>query len=228
MKKITKTSFLMLFFSVLISSLVSCSKKDTTPTTVKDIDGNTYNIIQIGDQFWMKENLKVSKFKNGDNITEVTDNVQWSGLSTPALCFYDNDEANEDPYGLMYNWYVVKDSRGLCPTGWHVPTVDDWTELTDFLGGELVAGGKLKESGTSHWQSPNEGATNSSGFTAVPGGRRNTDGSFIQLGTKALFWTSTEFNSESAMRNGIENSGTEIESENGNKKYGFSVRCIKD
>jgi uncharacterized protein (TIGR02145 family) len=155
--------------------------------TVSDIDGNIYNTVTIGTQVWMVENLKTTKYRNGDPIPNVTDEIQWSNLTTGGYCNYDNDISNVTTYGRLYNWYAVNDSRNIAPIGWHVATDAEWTTLTDYLGGENVAGSKLKEFGTAHWQSPNDDATNESGFTALPGGDRFFNGPFNYM-TGMGFW----------------------------------------
>jgi uncharacterized protein (TIGR02145 family) len=148
--------------------------------TVKDIDGNVYKTVTIGTQVWMGENLKTTKYRNGDLIrttipatkgieSEPTAKYQWA---------YDGNESNVATYGRLYTWYAVTDKRNVCPTGWHVPTDIEWTTLTTYLGGVRVAGGKLKETGTTHWQYPNTGATNETGFTALPSGYRDSDGTY--------------------------------------------------
>jgi uncharacterized protein (TIGR02145 family) len=178
-------------FTTLDSSKVMNIPCLGTPT-VKDIDGNTYNTVQIGTQCWMKENLKVSRYKNGDAIPIVTDNTTWNNLSTGARCWYDNDSISyEEPYGNLYNWYATSDSRGICPTGWHVPTDAEWTTLTTYLGGESVAGGKMKSVGTTFWNSPNTGATNESSFSALPGSFRSFDGNYSHKSIFAFFWSTT-------------------------------------
>jgi uncharacterized protein (TIGR02145 family) len=160
--------------------------------TVTDIDGNVYETIQIGTQWWIKENLRTTHFRNGDPIPLVTDDTAWAGLSTPAYCEYGNDPANVTDYGRLYNWYAVADSRYIAPQGWHVATDEEWKQLEMYLGMSqseanltgirgTVEGGKLKEAGTVHWQSPNTGATNESGFTALPGGYRFIFGSFLNI-----------------------------------------------
>jgi uncharacterized protein (TIGR02145 family) len=136
---------------------------------VTDIDGNVYNTVTIGDQVWMAENLKTTKLNDGTSISNAIDNIAWASLSTPGYCWFINNRATYEIYGALYNWYAVYTDK-LCPTGWHVPSNSEWTTLTDHLGGAEVAGGKLKESGSSHWASPNTGATNVTGFTALPGG----------------------------------------------------------
>jgi len=196
--------------------------------TVTDIDGNVYQTIIIGNQEWMMENLKVTRYRNGDQIPEVTDNGTWAGLSTGAWCNYNNDAGNGAIYGHLYNWYSVDedDNRGLAPTGWHIPTDDEWQTLIDFLGGS--AGGKMKETGFTHWNSPNTGATNESGYSALPGGCRRYYGNFNLIGYYAYFWSSTEVNSYYARYRYVCYDNSEVSRDYTNKKYGFSIRCIRD
>ncbi len=200
--------------------------------TVEDIDGNVYNTIKIGDQWWMMENLKVTRFTNGDEIPNVTDNSEWASLSSGAYCVYENDESYASTYGYLYNWFAVDTSSGLAPEGWRVPTNDDWKELEDYLGGSSVAGGKLKEMGTSHWASPNTGATNESCFTALPGGNRYYgNGKYLLLGNYARFWSSSEseYNSDNAWYLELRpNDWYSSRDDNNPKRSGFSVRCVKD
>ena len=168
----------------------SSKKEENNSTTVTDIDGNVYHTVKIGAQTWMVENLRTTRYNDGTAIPLVTGNTAWGSLTTPGYCWYNNDQATYgSTYGALYNWYAVNRGK-LCPTGWHVATDAEWTQLTDYLGGVWVAGGKMKEAGLSHWESPNEGATNSSGFTALPGGHRISAGSFYLLALHALFWSS--------------------------------------
>ena len=177
----------------------------------------------------MQENLKVTHYRNGDAIPNVTDNTQWSNLTTAAYCNYNNDINNVATYGRLYNWYAVVDNRNLCPTDWHTPTDDEWTILTDYLGGETIAGGKMKEIGTTHWLSPNTGATNESGFTALPGGYRSYYvGSFDDITYYAYFWSATEYNSLNAWNRNLDYGYTDVFRYFYDKMYGFSVRCVKD
>ncbi|MFN5208535.1 MAG: FISUMP domain-containing protein, partial [Bacteroidota bacterium] len=163
--------------------------------SMTDQDGNVYNTIVIGTQEWMAENLKASHYRNGDAIPVVADSATWVNTLNGATCFYDNDSAaNNCPYGKLYNWYAASDVRNLCPAGWHVPTDAEWTTLTTFLGGENVAGGKMKSTGTQYWLSPNAAADNSSGFSGLPGGSRNDLGSYSLNGHFGFLWSSTETN----------------------------------
>lgn len=160
------------------------------PSTVKDVDNNVYNVVVIGKQGWMKENLKVTHYSDGIEIQNVTGTQEWASLTSGALCDYNNSATNGTAYGKLYNGFAVETGK-LCPDGWRVPTSEDWTELRDFLGGRSVAGGKIKQAGTSHWKAPNEGATNSSDFTALPGGFRGPNGLFYMMSEVALWWSSS-------------------------------------
>ncbi len=196
---------------------------------VTDIDGNIYHKVTIGTQTWLVENLKTTKYRNGDPIENVIENAAWSKLVTGAYCWFNNDAATyKETYGALYNWYAVNDSRNIAPTGWHVPTDAEWATLITFLGGESVAGGKLKESGTTHWTSPNS-ATNSTGFTALPGGPRyDYDGSFGFVGPNGYWWSSTAGDATLAWYRNIYYYNTTVLHNTDGKKSGYSVRCIKD
>jgi uncharacterized protein (TIGR02145 family) len=204
-----------------------------------DLDGNTYQTVRIGDLCWMAENLKVTHYANDEQIPHVTDGSTWADLSTGAWCEYNNDPANYETYGILYNWYAVNDSRGLAPDGWHVATDDEWKQLEMYLGMSQAEadtdglrgtdeGGKLKEVGTVHWESPNEGATNESGFTVVPGGYRRPDGSYGALGQYARFWTATESGSTLAWGRGLGYDHKQVYRFFLEKKRGFSIRCVRD
>ena len=197
-----------------------------------DVDGNTYKTVSIGTQQWMAENLKVSKYSDGTAIPNVSYNTQWSNLTTGAWAYYENDAANNAKYGKLYNWYAVsKTSNGnknVCPTGWHVPTDAEWTVLTDYLGGESVAGGKMKEVGTSNWNSPNTDATNTLLFTGLPGGFRYDSGYYNYIGNYGYWWSSSENNTSDAWSRGLNYYSGEANSYYGNKRGGLSVRCLRD
>jgi uncharacterized protein (TIGR02145 family) len=192
-----------------------------------DIDGNVYKTVMIGTQEWMAENLKVTHYRNGDAIPEVTENSEWWGLITGAYCAYNNDISNVATYGRMYNWYAVVDSRNIAPAGWHVPTDAEWQVLVDYLGDTAVAGGKMKEAGTTHWNIPNTGATNESGFSALPGGYRGSNGSFLNMGRYAHFWSSAEISSSDAWYRYLSYYYSEAYRNFFSKRDGFSVRCVK-
>jgi uncharacterized protein (TIGR02145 family) len=191
---------------------------------ITDLDGNVYNTLRIGTQIWMKENLKTTKYNDGTGIPLVTDNTAWSNLTTPGYCWFNNDVGFKATYGALYNWYVVSTGK-LCPSGWHVPTDAEWTTLTTYLGGESVAGGKLKEAGLAHWTSPNTGATNEAGFTALPGGSRFFDGVFTSIGDIGWWWSSIEATVNAWCR-GMSNFESQVTKTTYHKRDGFSVRCL--
>ena len=197
-------------------------------TSVTDIDGNTYSTVQIGTQTWMGENLKTTQYNDGTAITLVTDNTTWANQTTEAYSWYNNDQATYgDTYGGLYNWYAVETGK-LCPSGWHVPSSADWNALVGYLGGGSVAGGKLKETGTVHWNSPNAGATNESGFTALPAGYRNyTTGAFEVMRSIGIIWSSSEVDADRASIRQMLFDVADIYALNGYKNQGFSVRCLK-
>jgi uncharacterized protein (TIGR02145 family) len=212
---------------------------DACPPMVIDVDGNIYQTVLIGDQCWMMENLKVTHYRNGDSIPNVTDGGEWYGLSTGACCTYSNDEGEADVYGRLYNFYAIVDSRSVAPAGWHVPTDEEWKQLEIYLGMSQAAtdaigwrgtdeGGKLKETGTEHWNPPNTGATNESSFTALPGGYRVNTGGFLNMGTYAYFWSSTESDSYSTWGRLLSSGIAAIYRYADSKKAGFSIRCVKN
>jgi len=201
---------------------------NTSPLTISDADGNTYATVTIGSQIWMKENLKTTRFNSSTSIPLVTDNTGWANLTTPAYCWYNNNEsAYKNIYGALYNWYTVT-TGNLCPLGWHVPTDPDWTTLTNYLGGLNLAGGKMKEPGFFHWVNPNSGATNESGFTGLPNGYRGIDGEFYDVGYDGFWWSSTQNTLTTAWDRGLYYDLNEISRNDGYKKNGISVRCLKD
>jgi uncharacterized protein (TIGR02145 family) len=217
MRKI-KTITISLFITILFVTGVFSQ-------TVTDIDGNVYQTVTIGEQTWMAENLKVTKYRDGTAISTGHSNSEWSTLSTGAYAVYDNNSSNAETYGYLYNWYAVDDSRNIAPEGWHVPTDAEWTTLTDFLGSD--AGGKLKETGTTHWNSPNTGATNSSGFTALGGVYRFDNGYYYNLGNSGAFWSSTEGNSNYAWIRGLDYDGSDVYRGVNGTHQGFGVRCVR-
>jgi uncharacterized protein (TIGR02145 family) len=198
-------------------------------TTVADVDGNTYSVVTIGSQCWMGENLKTSKFRDGSAISEVTDGEQWKNQLTPAFCWYNNDNTNDGTYGKLYNWFAIQDSMGICPGGWHVPSDAEFAVLTKYLGSaDDVASGRLKEEGTLHWDAPNEMASNSSGFTGLPGGMRFQEGQFNHMGKNGLFWSSSRDSESLAFFLTLTyNTPTSYQTDT-YKRSGFSCRCVKD
>ncbi len=197
--------------------------------TVKDIDGNIYHSVTIGSQVWMTENLKVTHFNDGTPIILASDKDFWHSLSGPGYCWYNNDHSNKKPYGALYNSFVVSNGN-LCPVGWHIPDDNDWKVLAVYLGGQNIAGGKLKEANTEHWISPNKGATNSSGFTALPGGVRSTYGRYDLIKTSGFWWSSTpdQYGSDSYNSRSLFYLEEILAPGGGDPRSGYSVRCIRD
>jgi uncharacterized protein (TIGR02145 family) len=200
---------------------------------VTDIDGNTYTSIIINGQEWMQQNLAVTKYRNGDPIATGLDNTTWSTTASGAYAIYNNDAANNTLYGKLYNWDAVNDSRGLCPTGWHVPSNAEWSSFINYFDPNAngispnLAGGKMKA--TTGWTSPNTGATNESGFTGLPGGARNYGGAYNFIGGYGYWWSSTEYTSSYAWYCGMAFNNTTVGRANGGiKSYGHSVRCVRD
>ena len=203
----------------------------TSLPPVVDIDGNYYDTVHIGNQIWFKQNLKTTRYRNGGNIPYVLGNTDWGALTTGAWNYYDHDASNNSVYGKLYNWYSTQGDT-LCPTGWGVPTDDEWTILTTYLGGESVAGGKMRSIGYTYWRSPNTGATNESRFSALPGGFRiDFDESFRGIKSSAIFWSITEygdlFNSYYRALD-YDGNGVSVRKYFGSKAFGFSIRCLKD
>lgn len=209
----------------IASSLISFTNH---AQTVTDHDGNVYNTASIGTQLWMADNLHVIHYNDGSLIPLVSNSTTWGGLTSGARCYYNNDSlTNAAKYGSLYNWYTVVDSRGMCPVGWHIPSDAEFGTLLNYLGGINVAGGPLKDTGYTRWNSPNTGATNSSGFTGVGGGNRSYTGSYYSLGGFGDYWATT---SATNTARGIALHYSSIVVANGwtDKKFGFSVRCLSD
>ena len=213
----------------------------TVSRTVTDIDGNVYTTVKIGDQWWMAENFKVTHYRNGEEIPEVTDNTSWANLSTGARCVYDNTESNADTYGYLYNWYAVNDSRNIAPEGWHVPAEEEWKTL------EKALGMSQSEADDEGWRGTNEGskmadnadlwfdgdlenngAFGESGFSALPGGFRSSNGSFNYLGYVAYFWSATEDGTNFTWSRNLSSDDSEVNRFSYDKPYGFSVRLVRD
>ncbi len=200
-------------------------------------DGLTYDLVEIGGQCWFADNLATDQYRNGDLIPTGLDNTTWQNTTAGAYAIYNNDAANDVTYGKLYNWYTTVDSRGLCPTGWHVPTDCEWMYLEGSLGMTVqqqelanswrgtTEGGALKA--TTNWTSPNTGATNSSGFTALPGGYRNYVGTYVWIGDEGSWWSSTEYALYAWYRK-LYYYGSNVLRHNDDKHYGFSVRCVRD
>lgn len=191
---------------------------------------NGYNYLSIvlgNGQEWMSENLRTTVYANGDTIPNVTNATEWSNLATGAWCHYNNFSGSENPYGKLYNWYTVNDSRNVCPTGWHVPSNAEWTVLRNYLGAVNI-GGKMKSTGTQYWLTPNTYATNESGFSGLPGGNRTHLGTFQNTGYVSYYWNSQENDPNDAMSYILHFNSGSLGASLMPKRYGFSVRCIKD
>lgn len=201
---------------------------------VFDIDGNQYFTVTIGTQTWMRENLRTTRYRNGDTIPEAQLDSEWGSVLGGAWCWYNNDHEKDIPYGKLYTFRTTEYPGGLCPTGWHVASIDEWATLIEFLGGEDVAGGKMKstgtvEAGTGYWMSPNSGATNESGFSGVPAGiRRRMDSSFDKLGQEIFWWTSTGLSNGARIIHLTYSSNEAQLATELNEGLGASIRCIKD
>lgn len=236
-----KILIIVIGFSVFILSS-SCkedpiSLKDETKGTVADIDGNIYQTIKIGNQWWITENLSVTHYRNGDEIPNVQNDSSWINLTTGAYCAYDNDDSNIAIYGLLYNWYAVKDTRNIAPEGWHVPTDQELKELEMYLGMSQSEaddkgwrgtdeGSKLKA--TSGWNNDGNG-TNISGFSALPGGYRyGYNGAFSNIGGNGFWWSATQSGSLYAWQRELSYGTSEVTRSSSIRRSGFSVRCVRD
>jgi uncharacterized protein (TIGR02145 family) len=228
MKNRIRISGVLLF--ILTIFLVHSCKKENVQEKVTDIDGNVYKTVTIGTQVWMAENLKTTKYRNGDLIGTTTPPTKdILSESTPKYQWaFGGIESNAVTYGRLYTWYTVADSRNVCPTGFHLPTDAEWTTLTIFFGGEYAAGGSLKETGTTHWATPNLMATDVAGFTALPGGYRYSNGSYNDIGLTGSWWSSTEYSITDAWYKVMFNFCPFLSRDFNNKHNGYSVRCIMD
>jgi uncharacterized protein (TIGR02145 family) len=223
-----KISTFILFLAVFAYFLTGCKKADKPPDPVSDIEGNTYKTVKIGTRIWMAENLKTTKLSDGTDIPLITEAASWSDLATPGFCWYNNDPVSfKDTYGALYNGYSVVTGK-LCPDGWHVPELAEWQALSEFLGDSLKGGGKLKEAGIIHWLSPNKGADNSSGFTALGAGLRYFEGTFASLLSYTCIWSATVTATDNEWYTGLYFNDTAFIIDHKNKKHGFSVRCLKN
>ena len=194
----------------------------------KDADQNNYKTVSIGAQTWMVENLKTTKYRNGESIVNVSVGTSWSALSTGAWCNYNNDAAYDTKYGKLYNWYAINDNRNIAPIGWHVPYDAEWTTLSNYLGGTTITGSKLMETGTVNWAATNTKATNETGFTALGGGIRYTDGTFTGLNNWGNWWSSTSDNLSSSINRTVYSGDNQFWVGSANKLFGVSIRCLKD
>jgi uncharacterized protein (TIGR02145 family) len=235
---ISKVSSLLSLFILIVAGLISTSSSIKAQDwrafpgvqgTVTDIDGNLYQTIKIGKQIWMMENLRTTRYNDSTPIPVVPDNEQWSKLNTPGYCWYNNRPGTyKNVYGALYNYYAVSSGR-LAPKGWHIPTDEDWKTLIDTLGGESIAGGKIKERSTLYWEIPNSITKDSFGFSALPGGCRFSSGQFFLLKRQGYWWISGKESKENfAVSYSVVSFNTTAHKFNEIKTYGLSVRCIKD
>lgn len=215
---------IFLLYSITLSSQLMGGFMSPTHT-VTDIEGNEYKTVKIGTQIWMAENLRTATYNNGTAIPNVTNGSTWSGLTSGAWCYYNNNSSYNIPYGKLYNWYTMVSLNNLCPTGWRTPTETDYTTLFNYLATDIA--GKLKDAGTTYWISSNTGATNETGFKHLPGGNRTSTGSFDYLSELGYLWTRSgpTFNGKYFYMN---YSSTTVIFGDGDRKAGYSVRCIKD
>jgi len=212
----------------------------SNPGSGVTFDGITYRSIILGNgQEWFADNLSTTIYANGDQIPNVTDPLQWNNLVSGAWVNYDNDSQYNYTYGKLYNWYTIADSRNICPNGWHVPSDSEWNSLIGYLDStynpiatgsqSATAGGKMKTIGTQYWQNPNIGASNESGFSGLPGGMRDfSNGSFYNIGLSGSWYSSTEYDANSAWYRNLSRNNAAVTRYNYDKRFGFSVRCLKD
>ena len=222
-----------------VANIDSIVYHSTTCPVLTDVDGNNYSVVAIGNRCWMKENLKTTHYNDGTPISTGLNNNDWQNTLSGAYSDYNNDSTISAVYGRLYNWYAVANPAGLCPTGWHVPSDADWSLLVKYIDPQAdtfclactqsqVAGGMMKSTGTQYWLSPNTGATNQSGFSGLPAGNRNFNGTFNNIGSSGYWWSATELSSAIAWdRNLFYNGGDEYRV-NYYKVFGFSVRCLRD
>lgn len=200
-----------------VETIIPCA------TMIEDIEGNTYKTVQIGTQCWMAENLKTSKYRDGNPIPNVTDPSEWAKLSSGAWATYENSAANDVTYGKLYNWHAVVDARNVCPVDWHIPSNEEWTVLSNYIGTEI--GFKMKS--TSGW-ADNGNGSNTSGFNALPGGFRFNDGTFYYVSRAGFFWSSSESSSDYAWYRYLRFEDRDLGRFNYLKSFGLSVRCLRD
>jgi uncharacterized protein (TIGR02145 family) len=219
------------FIQVIIIGIIlfqSC-EKEKKPGLPMDGDGNEYDTVVIGTQVWLDENLKTTKYRDGRPIQLITENTQWAQTTLAAYCWLNNYQGLKESYGALYNWNAAK-LDFICPDGYHIPTIDEWNILINYLGGQEIAGGKLKETGTMFWLSPNTGATNESGFSARAGGVRYNDGGFMGPKDQGTWWTATPNTNDEryAWRVSVKYSDAQVYTSHFPKTTGYSVRCIKN
>jgi uncharacterized protein (TIGR02145 family) len=224
----------LLIVVAIIVIISSCKKENSSQnnacssTTVTDIDGNVYNTIKIGTQCWMQQNLKTTHYRDGSAIIEMEDSASWANAyGVGAWCYFEGNSSYNNTFGKLYNWYAATNPRQLCPAGWHIPTDSDFQKLSDYLGGNSVSASHM-ELISSLWQAPNNGADNSSGFSALPGGEREGYGSFDDFSIRAYFWTSTPYNSVFSWNRGVYTDDSICYHFFDINTAGHSIRCVGD
>jgi uncharacterized protein (TIGR02145 family) len=221
------SSFIMVS-GLLALAITGCGKDAEDSALVIDIEGNSYNTVTIGEQVWMTENLKTKKYNDGSDIPVITDSTVWKNMTSEGLCWYKNESlVYNDPYGALYNGWSISTGK-LCPTGWHVPSLEELTLLALYSGDTLTSGGNLKLRGHEYWSGPNTGADNRSGFSALGAGIRYFEGSFSSFSYFTCFWSATEFIPGELWFLSLYYDDAHTRLNHRNKNYGFSVRCIKD
>jgi len=232
--QINGRSILQICFTLLVSVLLS-SNVEAQTESITDIQGNTYKIIAIGEQWWMTENLKVSQYANGDDIPHISDGNDWANTSTGAYCYYKNDTENIERYGNLYNWYTVHDDRGICPEGWHVASDKDWMTMEKHLGMSATEADRMTAwRGTdegNRLKSESFGGTDTSSFSVLGSGYRDPDGVYKALGTDSDYWTSTSYSNKGqteGVLHGFLNTSPKVVRNFHLPGYGFCVRCIRD
>jgi uncharacterized protein (TIGR02145 family) len=213
---------------VVLLFFAACDPEEEDPTQVTDIDGNVYPAVRLGSQIWMGKNLATTRYCNGDSITYIDHGRDWVAADYGAYAKYYKSDSLAAIYGYLYNWYAVGDDRGICPCGWHVPEYDEWMELINYLGGDSLAGGKMKEEGNAHWQN-NTGASNSIGLCMLPGGYRSeANGATNSMGLIGYWWTATLIDSIAAFSIRIRYYDSYAYRLDVRKACGQSIRCVKD
>jgi len=218
---------------LLLFILLGC--QGCQQSLLQDSEGNRYRTVEIGEQLWMAENLRSTRYNDGTPIPYGSGYEEWASLEAPAYCWYNNDSTYRETYGALYNWYVVETEK-LCPEGWHVPTDEEWSQLVYGIENPSRAGGDLKQEGTSFWREPNTGATDAFGFSGLPGGYRSYNGTFNLLRASGYWWSSTAANWFNASNEepthvifrSVQHDNSELIRHISEKTNGFSVRCVKD
>jgi len=224
----SRSSDIILIYGLLFILLPGCEKGEDPPPPVTDVDGNVYETVMIGNQVWMAENLRTTRLNDSSEIKLISKNQEWNTTSDPAFCWYNNDSSLfKAPYGALYNGYAATNEK-ICPVGWRVPDYEDWQQLVGFLGDAEIAGGKLKIAGFTQWHPPNTGADNSSSFSALPAGMRYFEGTFSSLSYFTAFWAVKEADNASHYFVSLSYLDSRANFSSKSKKYGFSIRCIRD